>query len=611
MNLKIKKGHAVFFLFILFFTISVSLVTAEKVAIKNCEDLQNIKEEGIYYLANDINCSETREWNCEDKECKGFEPIGGEYGEDFFFEGSLNGKGNTIYGLYINRSEGDGIGLFSQLWEGSRIKNFVLRDVFIIGDEEVGGLAGSGRGTIIYNVEISGNISGKEQIGGLMGDFGSEKEDAAIKYSFSNVNILGEKSIGGMVGWNEGKISNSYSLGKIVASESNIGGLVGWNEGTILNSYSISEMVVAEDLRNVGGLVGNNYENGKCINSYWDIDKSGQKESECGEGKSTGELKEERIYEKWDFDNIWTINSSENEGYAYLDIKKGENEDDKRDGGKNKGFFDWIIEWLSGLFGGRSSSSGEAEGQVVDGDLGLEQTSFTIKYNHFLDGEFYGRGKGLHRYIGSDSRNDRFKHKSIGTRSTEKMGEMSSEVITIGRVSDKGDWIIDKEVSCTENLCHKYMYNGSKSHWERDKIEKIFEIGEKKIAGVDAKCFRFYSDRLVYKLCSHPEYFIPLKIVYEKVKLKPVSFGKGEEESNRYIEEMNEMYEESTKSASRFLEGRKYIATNFEIKDVSDSKFKVDESKKSMKELGEEMQESFEDIAKEMSNQMGDSFEEN
>ena len=104
-----------------------------------------------------------------------------------------------------------------------------------------------------------------------------------------DINISGSYDVGGLVGENYGSIINSYALGavagnhigglvgenrnegKVISSFANVsmsgnlvtGGLVGWNYGSIINSYALGE--VNSD-RFAGGLVGRN--NGPISNSY-------------------------------------------------------------------------------------------------------------------------------------------------------------------------------------------------------------------------------------------------------------------------------------------------------------------------------------------------------
>ncbi|UCD21662.1 MAG: hypothetical protein JSW22_06425, partial [Chloroflexota bacterium] len=99
----------------------------------------------------------------------------------------------------------------------------------------------------------------------------------------------GDDYVGGLVGFNEDTVSNSYSSSSVTGS-SCVGGLVGVNRDTLSNSYSTGSVSGNES---VGGLVGSDYllgVNGTASNSFWDIETSGQATSAGGTGKTTAEM---------------------------------------------------------------------------------------------------------------------------------------------------------------------------------------------------------------------------------------------------------------------------------------------------------------------------------
>ncbi|MBN1187877.1 MAG: PASTA domain-containing protein, partial [Bacteroidales bacterium] len=129
-----------------------------------------------------------------------------------------------------------------------------------------------------------------------------------------DVNIISIGSdVGGLVGFNQGKVTNCYSRGKVngyygvggfvgenlgtvtdcynnssVTGISDIGGLVGVNMGKVINSYSTG-VVDGDDF--IGGLIGS-YSLGSVINSVWDMDTSGLSESNGGIGLTTNEMRD-------------------------------------------------------------------------------------------------------------------------------------------------------------------------------------------------------------------------------------------------------------------------------------------------------------------------------
>ncbi len=247
--------------------------------IYNVHDLQNMSGDlsAHYALANDIEASETREWNWNGTGYEGFVPIGD---SDYTFTGTFDGRNQTIIGLYINRSYiyFAYVSLFGFVDDGSEVRNVGMVDVDINGHSNryVGGLVGENRGNV-YNSYATGDVIGYWGIGGLVGrNFGK------IANSYASGEVRGNIAVGGLVGHNwGGTAENSYasvnvtirkSLGYI---NSNMGGLVGLNNGAVSNSYSEGNVYAGESSdglphTSVGGLVGSN--GGAVSNSYYNID---------------------------------------------------------------------------------------------------------------------------------------------------------------------------------------------------------------------------------------------------------------------------------------------------------------------------------------------------
>lgn len=99
---------------------------------------------------------------------KGFTPIGTSRG---YFKGNLDGKGNTISNLYINRNEYF-IGFFGYISGNNTFKNINLKDVEIINTRDnSGGIIGYSESTTlnIYNSTISGKLESTGHIAGILG----------------------------------------------------------------------------------------------------------------------------------------------------------------------------------------------------------------------------------------------------------------------------------------------------------------------------------------------------------------------------------------------------------------------------------------------------------
>jgi hypothetical protein len=219
---------------------------------------------------------------------EGFKPISYDTSD---FEGSIDGGGFTVSNLYINRPDDGYVGLVSELDEDGSISNIILEDVEIYGEYRTGALVGENDG-LVEGASSSGSVTmvdSDDIVGGLVG---ANREDATISQSYSTATVSGDSRVGGLAGANGGLIKDSYARGN-VSGDDNVGGLAGRCGGEIVNSYSTGSVSGDED---TGGLLG--YDDSCDVeDSYWDIETSGQVESDGDEeGKTTAELKSLETY---------------------------------------------------------------------------------------------------------------------------------------------------------------------------------------------------------------------------------------------------------------------------------------------------------------------------
>ena len=135
--------------------------------------LQNIDEDDItidgvaytnlldknYILVSGIDANYTSSWNNE----QGFNPIGDNTDS---FDGTFDGGGFTLSNLTIDRVDDDYIGVFG--YSTGTIKDIVLDNTDITGNENVGGLVGQNEGTINSSI-ASGSVVGNTNVGGFVG----------------------------------------------------------------------------------------------------------------------------------------------------------------------------------------------------------------------------------------------------------------------------------------------------------------------------------------------------------------------------------------------------------------------------------------------------------
>lgn len=158
-----------------------------------------------------------------------FEPIGN---QDNHFSGIFDGKGFVIKGITVNADSY--IGLFGYI-ENAFVNDIGIEDANYTGWSNIGGIAGYSLNSVITNCYSRGFTNGNDCVGALVGYSG---EGTVIQNCFSSMQhtkyqIYG--SVGGLVGYNCGKLENSYFYGTVNAKifeKSTTGGIVGYNHAT-------------------------------------------------------------------------------------------------------------------------------------------------------------------------------------------------------------------------------------------------------------------------------------------------------------------------------------------------------------------------------------------
>jgi hypothetical protein len=152
-------------------------------------------------------------------------------------------------------------------------------------------------------------------MGGLVG---GNTDDSLLSQCFSSVDVYANANrAGGLAGLNNkgSIIIDCYAIGE-VSGKNKVGGLVGDNTwgsygGYIKNCYSAGKVTGVG-----GGLVGFNWQGGVTYDSYWDKQTSGKNTSHGGTPKTTAEMMQQGTFVNWDFNDIWYI--EEDEAYPVL-----------------------------------------------------------------------------------------------------------------------------------------------------------------------------------------------------------------------------------------------------------------------------------------------------
>lgn len=165
-----------------------------------------------------------------------------------------------------------------------------VKDTYIKGSFDVGGIVGNNESGTIKNCSFVGNVIGDEfYVGGIAGINAGGTIDGCsnggsitgsstggivgvnyniVRNCYNTGSISGESIIGGIAGQSDGDTISCYNTGSI-SGDRHLGGIVGWSRGNVINCFNIGS-IVGND--NVGGIVGFNepgdsYDLEYCYNS--------------------------------------------------------------------------------------------------------------------------------------------------------------------------------------------------------------------------------------------------------------------------------------------------------------------------------------------------------
>ena len=207
-----------------------------------------------------INCTLIADIDLTGKE---WTPIGTESQP---YTGTFDGNNYTITGLTVNQTR-NYVGLIGCIGSDGTVKNVKLENVNITGDGYfVGGVAGTNYGTI-ENCSVDGTLTNnRHYLGGVVGDnYGSIigcSSSGTITGTSPDVGGIGGQSVGGT-------IMACYSVANIKGWSSS-GGVLGQTnrETVVIACYHAKGNVTGEQSRMIGGVIGWNY--GKVTACYWE-----------------------------------------------------------------------------------------------------------------------------------------------------------------------------------------------------------------------------------------------------------------------------------------------------------------------------------------------------
>lgn len=220
------------------------------------------------------------------------------------FTGKFDGKKHTIKGLWISLSSISNVGLFANIQGYSDNKRASVSNLFvniskkgITGESRVGGICGNLSYGNIENCMVTGDISGYQYVGGIVGD---DNGRSSVSQCASSGNIIAiDGNVGGIAGNNSQScyINNCYSIANVKAEGSYYYTAYGIG-------YSAEQCYFAGTIS--GTDVNQEYPIGVSKNScYYDSEKT--KISGKPGALTTKQMKQQASFQGWDFDNIWTI----------------------------------------------------------------------------------------------------------------------------------------------------------------------------------------------------------------------------------------------------------------------------------------------------------------
>jgi hypothetical protein len=136
-----------------------------------------------------------------------------------YLAGEFDGNGHKIANLTLKFDSVSAVGLFGYLTPYGRLREVVAENVNITGNDCVGGLVGWNQG-IVADSYASGSVTGRNGVGGLAGSGAA----GMLRSSYFTGSVVGDWSVGGLVGDHmAGAVSNShYNYDEVLINGQNI-----------------------------------------------------------------------------------------------------------------------------------------------------------------------------------------------------------------------------------------------------------------------------------------------------------------------------------------------------------------------------------------------------
>lgn len=227
-------------------------------------------------------------------------PIGGGT-NDIIYKGTIDGNGYTISGIYVNKPAYERAGFIGTL----------------------GGTSSSDSAHVLFLGIRNSYIVGGEQVGGIAGRMNrSEIQQVFNRKSY----VKGTKYVGGIVGYkNYGWLYYAYNSGMIVSSDNRASGIAGYNDNSsasIQASYNVGFLIAPNKGTTAGISTGGN----SSKNCFY-LDQSDREIVANGAEEKTEYFMTSESFistlNGLSFDNIWASDDDDvNEGFPVFKWEK-------------------------------------------------------------------------------------------------------------------------------------------------------------------------------------------------------------------------------------------------------------------------------------------------
>lgn len=259
------------------------------------------------------------------------------------FNGTFDGQGYTITGLYLKEEKSGDKGLFRMIGSEGVVKNVVLKNAYLDINTQFfyGGLLAAHSEGVVSRCGVEGKIMNNyidtrnpAALGGLIGYI---ENDATLTESYAVVDIASYNSnTGGLfaLASNTVTISDNFVRGSVHFDACGGFGSIGYstnnqNMSGVYGALSLSWKTIPTSMLSIGGAYNYNqsfsptnpvYYNKELVAPAFDLLDSTFAEIAFNRGTGLNTLEMQRMdsYPGWDFNTVWGRRNDINDGYPYL-----------------------------------------------------------------------------------------------------------------------------------------------------------------------------------------------------------------------------------------------------------------------------------------------------